>query len=94
MLYRILMKNNSPVDLDSSAPPLVTLSVVASWCGAGDCPTVYRTDRGTLVVQGYTFNPETAGVAVPDGERMVEIPAELLAQLTGAAPEMIAGDAG
>lgn len=72
--------------------PSVTLSVVAAWCGAGDCPTVYRTDRGTLVVQGYDFDPGDAGVSVPAGERMVEIPAELLAQLAGSTPATITGD--
>lgn len=59
----------------------MTLSVVAAWCGHGDCPTVYKTDRGTLVVQGYHFDPAEAGLTVPEGERLVEIPAELLAQI-------------
>jgi hypothetical protein len=63
----------------SVAPaPTVTLEVVANRCGGGECPTVYRTDRGTLVVQGYAFEPALAGMEVPAGERMVEIPVELL----------------
>jgi len=41
----------------------------------GDCPTVYRTDSGTLAVQGYTLDCPT-----PDGETLVEIPADLLAE--------------
>jgi hypothetical protein len=57
----------------------VTLTTIAGRCGGGDCPTVYRSDRGTLIVQGYDFDSATAGVALPAGERMVEIPAELLA---------------
>ena len=48
----------------------VSLTPVAELCGAGECPTVYRTDRGTLVIQGYRFGP--------DGAPMVEVPAELL----------------
>jgi hypothetical protein len=44
-------------------------------CKDGDCPTVYRTDSGTLAVQGYTLDYPT-----PDGETLVEIPAELLAE--------------
>jgi hypothetical protein len=40
---------------------------------------VYRTNRGTLVVQGYTFEPGDAGVTIPTGEQMVEIPLELIA---------------
>jgi hypothetical protein len=39
----------------------------------GDCPTVYRTDLGTIGVQGYVVDRAT-----PDGEALVEIPAELL----------------
>jgi hypothetical protein len=56
----------------------VTLERIAG-CGGGDCPTVYRTDRDTLVIQGYAFEPANAGVDVPAGEQMVEIPVELLA---------------
>jgi hypothetical protein len=58
----------------------VTLDLVAELCGAGECPTVYRTDRGTLVIQGYRFDPAQAGASVPAGEQMVEIPAELIAR--------------
>ena len=50
------------------------LTVLASSdCKDGDCPTVYRTDRGTIGVQGYMLDRAT-----PDGEALVEIPAELL----------------
>jgi len=56
------------------------LDLVAELCGAGECPTVYRTDRGTLVIQGYQFDPAQAGTSVPAGEQMVEIPAELIAR--------------
>jgi hypothetical protein len=38
-------------------------------CGRDDCPTIFTTDRGTLVVQGYIVNRTT-----PDGEAVVEIP--------------------
>jgi hypothetical protein len=65
---------------DPSRTPAVTLDLVATLCGAGECPTVYRTDRGTLVVQGYGFDPADAGLVLPSGERMVEIPLALLAE--------------
>lgn len=43
------------------------------------CPTVYTTDRGTLVVQGYTLSTEDlAEINIPDGESAVEIPLSLL----------------
>ena len=43
------------------------------------CPTVFATDRGTLVVQGYVLTPENlAQMTLPDGESAVEIPVSLL----------------
>jgi len=55
------------------------LTLVTSLCGTGSCPTVYRTDRGTLVVQGYTVPADQVDLDLPAGEQLVEIPAELLA---------------
>lgn len=45
-------------------------------CRDGTCPTIYRSDRGTVVVQGFVVTD--ANVTVPEGEALVEIPAELL----------------
>jgi hypothetical protein len=45
-------------------------------CRDGTCPTIYATDRGTVVVQGYIVTD--ADLTVPEGEALVEIPAELL----------------
>lgn len=52
-------------------------------------PTVYRTDRGSWVVQGWVVtDPDAlAAMDVPDGETCVEIPDRMLAffrQDTGA----------
>lgn len=58
-------------------PPVIPESVprpVATRCGSGSCPTVYRTDRDTVLVQGYA----STDLAVPDGELLVEIPEDLL----------------
>jgi len=44
-------------------------------CKDGDCPTVYATDRGTVAVQGYRVAHTTS-----EGEAVVEIPSELLAE--------------
>jgi len=47
----------------------------------GECPTLYATDRGTYVVQGWTVtDPEALGDLrhVLKGESFVEIPKELL----------------
>ena len=67
------------VNYDNSGdlPPKLTL--VTSLCGNGSCPTVYRTDRGTLVVQGYVISADQVSVDLPAGEQLVEIPADLLA---------------
>jgi hypothetical protein len=58
----------------------LALDHVVTVCGAGSCPTVYRTNRGTLVVQGYAVEGRTVGVDVPAGELLVEIPVGLLEQ--------------
>ena len=47
----------------------------------GACPTLYATDRGTYVVQGWTVtDPEALGDLrdVLNGESFVEIPKELI----------------
>jgi hypothetical protein len=51
-------------------------------CGAGTCPTVYKTNRGTLVVQGYAVTGSDVGVDLPQGELLVEIPVDLFHQAT------------
>ena len=56
----------------------LNLEIVTTYCGSNTCPAVYKSDQGTLVVQGYTVTAERAGVDLPDGEMLVEIPAELL----------------
>jgi hypothetical protein len=47
----------------------------------GQSPTMFATDRGTLVVQGYKVT-DPGGLAdiggIPEGETLVEIPPELL----------------
>jgi hypothetical protein len=56
------------------------LTRLAGDCPSGEtCPTIYATDRDTIVVQGYTLGDhDLAGIAMPDGEAAVEIPASLL----------------
>ncbi|MFE9245870.1 hypothetical protein [Nocardiopsis sp. NPDC006938] len=47
----------------------------------GHCPTLYKTDRGTIVVQGYKINdPEAMGDVrdLAENETLVEIPRKLL----------------
>jgi len=41
-------------------------------CRGDDCPTIFKTDRGTIVVQGDIVNKKT-----PAGEGVVEIPMEV-----------------
>ncbi len=49
-----------------------------SGCGNGPCPTVYETDNDTIVVQGFTVDPQKAGLQLPPGENAVEIPRYIL----------------
>lgn len=53
-----------------------------------DCPTLYWTDRGTAVVQGYlVIDPEALGApALAAGETAVEVPLVLFAGLTISSP--------
>ena len=64
------------VDSESVAP--MRLQLISKLCGSSTCPTIYQSDRGTLVVQGYVVSGEHAGVDLPVGEQMVEIPIDLL----------------
>jgi len=57
------------------------MKVVAGGCVDGTCPTIYATDRGTVVVQGQQVND--SDVTLGPGEVLVEIPAELLRQANG-----------
>lgn len=45
-----------------------------SACDDDDCPNVYRTTRGTFVVQGVAYT----GFTPPEGENLVEIPHSVL----------------
>jgi hypothetical protein len=56
------------------------LERIAGDCPDGrTCPTVYKTDRETIVVQGYALPAhELAQITLPDGEAAVEIPITLL----------------
>jgi hypothetical protein len=47
------------------------------------CPAVHRTDRGTVVIQGWAVtDPEALReLSLPAGELAVEIPADLVAEV-------------
>lgn len=49
---------------------------LVSTCDIKECPTIYATDRGTLLVQGET--PTDHGLDIPAHETLVEIPVELI----------------
>ena len=58
-----------------------TLRVLAATrCGTSSCPTVYEGTPGNIVVQGYIVSAASAGVEVPEGEMLVEIPSHLLTE--------------
>jgi hypothetical protein len=48
-------------------------------CFGGDCPALYVSDRGTLVVVGDLVDPESVSdLRVAAHERAVELPMELI----------------
>lgn len=51
-----------------------------------NCPSLYRTDRGTFVVQGWRVSdPEAlAQLDIPAHETVVEVPADVLAEIAKA----------
>jgi hypothetical protein len=53
------------------------MRILAGGCVDSSCPTIYATDRGTIVVQGSIVE-KAADVTLAEGEALVEIPAELL----------------
>jgi hypothetical protein len=58
----------------------VKLTFIGSDSRQGNCPTIYRTDRGTVVVQGQRVtDPEALAQLrdVLDGETFVEVPIDL-----------------
>jgi hypothetical protein len=55
------------------------MKVLAGGCVDSSCPTIYTTERGTVVVQGQLINDNN--VILGDGEVLVEIPGELLRQV-------------
>jgi hypothetical protein len=60
------------------------LTVLRSECPNNRiCPTVYATDRETLIVQGYKIldAEERAALGLPPGEDAVEIPRSLLPEV-------------
>jgi hypothetical protein len=71
------------------------LELVSSVCGSGSCPSIYRTNRGTLVIQGSAVPAGDVGLEIPAGEVILEIPADVLmeaaARLAGSATEQTAG---
>jgi hypothetical protein len=59
------------------------LQKLAGVCDDGDCPTVYLSDRGTVVVQGDQV-ARADGLKLGNGEGAVEIPLELLREVLSA----------
>jgi hypothetical protein len=58
-----------------------TLKVVAkSNCAGRDCPTIYRKDEDTVVIQGYKAD-DLFLTDLPEGEQAVMIPVSLLRDL-------------
>jgi hypothetical protein len=68
-----------------SSPPPVSHKVLvrSAECLIGqDCPTVYETNAGEILVQGYLpTSTEQRGVNLPDGETLIRLPREFLRQI-------------
>ncbi|KWX03189.1 hypothetical protein TH66_00815 [Carbonactinospora thermoautotrophica] len=56
------------------------LTFLGTTSTGGSCPTLYATDRGTYVIQGWKVtDPEAlAQMDIPEHETCIEVPRELL----------------
>lgn len=50
---------------------------VSEACKVRDCPTVYLSDRGTVVMQGYVV-AAAEGLSLGEGEQAVELPLDVV----------------
>ncbi|MBC9712226.1 hypothetical protein H9Y04_06525 [Streptomyces sp. TRM66268-LWL] len=57
------------------------VEMLATTCDKKDCPAIYKTDRGTILVQGET--PTDHGLNIPAHETLVEIPMDLVLKAFG-----------
>ncbi len=48
-------------------------------CGGGNCPALFKTENQTWLVQGRLRNM-SGGIRLGEGEAVVEVPTELLAE--------------
>lgn len=69
------------VDNEANGSAVPALELLATTCSSGTCPTIFKTDRGTIVIQGYAVDAHRAGVTLAPDELLVEIPSELLAAI-------------
>jgi len=53
------------------------VTLLATSCKNGDCPSVYLSDRGTLVVQGDGVRA-AQGMRLGSGEQAVEVPMSVI----------------
>jgi hypothetical protein len=56
------------------------MRLLATSCDDGNCPKVFETDSGDLVIQGYTLSPAELG-DLPAGESRVQIPRAVFVDL-------------
>jgi hypothetical protein len=58
----------------------VELTFLGTTSDNGGCPTLYATDRGTFVIQGWKVDDAEAlgNMDIPNNETAVEVPRELL----------------
>ena len=51
-------------------------------CGGGNCPTLFVTDDGNVLIQGYTMSSDDKnGLEIPSGEDIISMPISALETL-------------
>jgi len=72
-------RQSQMTDIVAAVHTAPALTLLATTCASGTCPTIFKSDRGTYVIQGYAVDAAQAGVTLAHDELLIEIPTELLA---------------
>lgn len=67
--------------LHSSANPVFEIIATERQCSGGHCPTIYKKDDQTYLIQGYCADDFFSKDHIPEGEAVVSIPAAIVKSL-------------
>jgi hypothetical protein len=78
------MDRHVPVNRLRGLESNVKLTKISGNCASDDCPAIYVTEAGTVIVQGTLMAGEY-GVSLAAGEALVEVPRSIFMEAVNAA---------